>query len=289
MRRQYCSLFAFLLIVACDRNVRDDHARPVPTAPTTVAQVPAQPEPAAPAPSPQSGWTRLLAAHGGALAAVTLPEVKNASFNVSRNELVVMFDWPMRMGDGNVLAPGKQIDYGAMAQKLGAKSVGGVPPEFQMLCGPNHGGDFEVDGARYGIYVSGGCHHVRIFDATPDAVRLFLGEEFVPMLSECGSVALRACRTADELRVQLDADVEAAFAALDRAGGTELAPTGKDGWLSGEPRRYGADKEYVTIHYPGSTISCTADMPDLSEPSVCGMSGTTHQTHDVCRGSGSCK
>lgn len=292
MRSSYYPVFAFLAFMACDRGVRDEPSTPVAIAPTAVTEVRAEPddaEPTAPAPAAQSPWSRLLAAHGAGLAGVTLAEAKRASFNVSRNELIVMFDWPMQMGDDNIIRPGRQIDYGALAQKLGAKSVGGVPPEFHMMCGGNHGGDFEVDGARYGVYVSGGCHHVRIFDATPDAVRLILGEEFVSMLSECTVRALRACRTSDELRVEFDGEVDAAFAAMEPAGGTKLAPTGEGGWMSGKPTEYGADKSYVEISYPGATISCGTDMPDLSEPSVCGMSGTTHQINDVCRGSGSCK
>ncbi len=277
-------------LLSCDRSTVEPDARPVAQA--TQSSDPDPTAPAAPAPSvpaPAATWTRLLAEHGAGLAGVTLAETKSAVFNATNGDLVVMFDWPHHMGKDRVMRPSKGIDYRALSAKLDAESVGGVPREFMMLCGENHGGDFEVGGARFGIYVSGGCHHVRIFGATPDAVRLLLGEEFVSMLDDCKARVIQACRTSDVLRIQFDQPLSAASARLKDAGGTKLAPDGEDGWMRGEPSSYAADKEFERVAYAGQVVACVAEMPELSAPAQCGLSGVTHRVDDPCRDSGSCK
>ncbi len=252
-----------------------------------VVQAPAAIEDApAPEPAQKQGpvgtgpWAALYAKHGNNLLNVTRTEMSSVSYNVSRKELVIGFDYPMQLKD-HMISPSKEIDYVALTKTLGATQVGEVPLDYLMKCGTNHGGDFEVAGVRFGIYVSGGCHHVRIFDATPEAVKLLVGEDFVQFMEPCQAIEFgESCRTETTIRLKASAEPKrgafvVGYQALNAKYTTE-------GWLEAKVPTESKTQDVEEFYYAAERVGCAVELPELSPMETCGLSGNPYVASEQC-------
>jgi hypothetical protein len=225
-------------------------------------------------------WAELYTKHGDNLLNVTRSEMSSVSYNVSRKELVLVFDYPMQLED-NMIFPSKEIDYVAINKTLGATQVGEVPRDYLMKCGTNHGGDFEVAGAKFGIYVSGGCHHVRIFDATPEAVKLLVGAEFIQYIEPCLAIEFgEMCRTETTIRLKASAE--------PKRGGFVVgyrmvdATYTAEGWLEVEVPSESKTQDFDKFVYAAKRVNCGLELPELSPIETCGLSGNPYVASEQC-------
>lgn len=273
------SLLFVLFLVGCGGGA----VQAPETAEAALAPEPVQ-EPAVIATGP---WAELYAKHGDNLLNVARSEMSSVMFNVSRNELVIGFDYPMQLED-DVVSPSKELDYVALSKTLGATQVGDVPREYLMKCGTNHGGDFEVAGAKYGIYVSGGCNHVRIFDATPEAVKLLVGEEFVQYLEPCRAVEFgEYCRTETTIRLKVNSEPKrGAFLAYSQVLTPKLT---EDGWLEAAVPPESKTQDMDEFVYGANRVSCTFEIPEISPMETCGLSGNPYAPSEQCLFGGGCE
>jgi len=218
-------------------------------------------------------WLSLLKSHGEGQLPVKRSNIESASVHVTNGELVVFLQYHVESPTSWTFEdplPIQHMDYKALAQKLGATRVGAVPEEFKLKCGENHGGDFEVNGLKYGIYISGFCHHIRIFDVNADAVRLLLGEEFVTFLDACAGQEIGPmCRTQEAIRVGAKSKPEKALAEMEFQS-FELEWNGA--WLHAQTPSW-ANKPIENIYLLQNGATCIFTPPAPVDPNTCGLVG----------------
>lgn len=225
-------------------------------------------------------WAGLLATHGPGIAVDVEPEeAKTIRFDPVSREFVVLFHFETLESRYGPI-PRKSISGKRLAETLGAEEISsGVPAEFQMECGSNEGGEYRSGDLRFAVYRSGSCFHLRVFDATAEAVELFLGPQFVPSIEACQGYEIgTACRTVERLRVKI-----APVPGEARAAGVDMEAV--DGWLqTTEPSLLKA----THVGFAAEGVRCELPLPVLSSPPECGLTGETYEP-DECASKYQCK